>query len=108
MMPISCFSRIAATVALLGTLTFAGKRASAQDVPIYTPANAPATPRLDALSPKESVSQYGITWTFDKPAPVGQFVNGDWYVVGPVTVTAIDPKPLFGDEVKNPTDDEQK
>ncbi len=22
-----------------------------------------------------SVTQYGITWTFDKPYPVGQFVN---------------------------------
>jgi len=48
---------------------------------------------------KPSVSQYGITWTFSKPVPVGQFVNGDYYVVGPVTVTAIDPKPLRGAEV---------
>ena len=30
----------------------------------------------------ESVSQYGITWTFDKPARAGHFVNGDWYVSG--------------------------
>jgi hypothetical protein len=41
-----------------------------------------------------------ITWTFDKPARVGQFINGDYYVVGPVTVTLIDPKPLWGDEIK--------
>ncbi|HUC20452.1 MAG TPA: hypothetical protein VMR98_03090, partial [Candidatus Polarisedimenticolaceae bacterium] len=27
-----------------------------------------------------SVSQYGITWTFDKTYPCGQFVNGDWWV----------------------------
>lgn len=36
-----------------------------------------------------SVSQYGITWTFSEDRPVGQFVNGDWWVVGPVTITAI-------------------
>ena len=28
-----------------------------------------------------SVSQYGITWTFDKDYQVGQFVTGDYYVV---------------------------
>ena len=28
-----------------------------------------------------SVTQYGITWTFDADYPVGQFANGDWYVV---------------------------
>jgi hypothetical protein len=29
-------------------------------------------------------AEYGITWTFAQPARVGQFVNGDWYVVEPV------------------------
>ena len=48
---------------------------------------------------QDSVSQYGITWTFEKKAPVGQFVNGDYYVVGPVTVVNIDPRPLYDDEV---------
>lgn len=38
-----------------------------------------------------SVSQYGITWTFDKEYPVGTFVNGDWWVVGPVVITAMTP-----------------
>jgi hypothetical protein len=36
-----------------------------------------------------SVSQYGITWTFDRAYTCGQFVNGDWWVVGPVKITAI-------------------
>ncbi|MCE9612839.1 MAG: hypothetical protein K8T26_01095 [Lentisphaerae bacterium] len=36
-----------------------------------------------------SVSQFGITWTFSADRPVGQFVNGDWWVLGPVTVTSI-------------------
>jgi hypothetical protein len=69
---------------------------------IYTKDNAPQTAKLEDLPLKESVSQYDITWTFDKPARVGQFVNGDWYVVGAVTVKTIDPKPLWGDEVKEP------
>jgi len=66
---------------------------------IYNGSNAPETPRLEDLPLKESISQYGITWTFDKPARVGQFINGDWYVVGLATVRAIEPKPLYGSEI---------
>jgi hypothetical protein len=39
----------------------------------------------------DHVSQYGITWAFDKPYPVGQFVNGDYWVVGPVTIVGVSP-----------------
>jgi hypothetical protein len=73
--------------------------ATNRPVVLYTKDNAPSARTLDSLPMKESVSQYGITWTFDKPARVGQFINGDWYVVGPVTVQAIDPKPLYGKEI---------
>ncbi|MHC4253633.1 MAG: hypothetical protein ACYS9X_31325 [Planctomycetota bacterium] len=52
---------------------------------------ARAEARLEA-----SVAQYGITWTFAAPARVGRFVTGDWWVVGPVTVTSIDPAPAEG------------
>jgi len=38
-----------------------------------------------------SVSQYGITWTFDHEYQVGQFVNGDWWVVGPISIVAMSP-----------------
>ncbi len=38
-----------------------------------------------------SVSQYGITWTFDRAYPVGQFANGDYWVVGPVSITGMSP-----------------
>jgi hypothetical protein len=38
-----------------------------------------------------SVSQHGITWTFSADRPVGQFANGDWWVVGPVTIVHISP-----------------
>jgi len=70
-------------------------------VVVYTKDNAPATPKLAALPLKEIVSEYGITWTFEKPARAGQFLNGDWYVVGPVTVVKIDPAPRYGNEVAN-------
>jgi hypothetical protein len=40
-----------------------------------------------------SITKDGVTWTFSAPVPVGQFVNGDYYVVGPVTVIAISPEP---------------
>lgn len=36
-----------------------------------------------------SITQYGITWTFDADYTVGQFVTGDYWVIGPVTVTDI-------------------
>ena len=68
-------------------------------VVVYAKDNAPATLKLDALPLKESVSEYGITWTFEKPARVGQFINGDFYVVGPVTVVKIDPVPRYGKDV---------
>ena len=37
------------------------------------------------------ISQYGITWYFDRAYPYGQFANGDYWVVGPVTITRITP-----------------
>lgn len=38
-----------------------------------------------------SVSQWGITWRFTQSKQVGQFCNGDWWVVGPVTIDLISP-----------------
>jgi hypothetical protein len=79
--------------------TVAADTIPTRPVVIYTRANVPSTPRLEDLHLRESVAQYGITWTFEKPARVGQFVNGDWHVVGPVTIKAIDPQPLYGSEI---------
>ncbi|MDB5260731.1 MAG: hypothetical protein JWQ14_12 [Adhaeribacter sp.] len=42
---------------------------------------------------RQEISQYGITWTFDKPVQSGQFITGDWWIVGPVTITKITPVP---------------
>ena len=105
--------RVVAMLALCGSLGApawgqatppAAPAPAALPVVIYTKDNAPKAPKLEALPLKESVSQYGITWTFEKPARVGQFINGDFYVVGATTVKMIDPKPLFGDEVKDTID----
>ncbi|MBL9078281.1 MAG: hypothetical protein JNL08_12295 [Planctomycetes bacterium] len=38
-----------------------------------------------------NVGQWGITWQFSQPRQVGQFCNGDWWVIGPVTITNISP-----------------
>jgi hypothetical protein len=42
---------------------------------------------------RSEVTQHGITWTFAQKTPVGRYVTGDWWVVGPVTVTAVTPAP---------------
>ena len=40
-----------------------------------------------------SITQYGITWTFDRAYPTGVFVTGDPWVVGPVTIVSVTPAP---------------
>ena len=42
---------------------------------------------------RKEISQYGITWTFDKPVKSGQFITGDWWVIGPVSIIKVDPEP---------------
>ena len=54
-----------------------------------------------SLVNRSSVTKDGITWTFSQSVPVGQFVNGDYYVVGPVTVTSIVPRPTTSKPYKN-------
>lgn len=51
------------------------------------------THALPAAESASNVSRHGITWTFDKAYPVGQFINGDWWVVGPVKIVKVDPAP---------------
>ncbi len=52
------------------------------------PENAAAPP-----AQVKTITQYGITWTFEQEVPAGQFVTGDWWVVGPVTVVSVSPAP---------------
>lgn len=35
----------------------------------------------------QEVEQYGITFQFSAPQTVGQFANGDYWIVGPITLT---------------------
>lgn len=44
-----------------------------------------------------------IVWTFSASHEVGQFANGDWWVVGPVTITSISPFVIEGDRHRNGT-----
>lgn len=58
-----------------------------------------------------SITQYGITWTFDKNYEIGQYCTGDYWVKGPVTVISIsndwhihgfDPEPGHDGSMLNP------
>ena len=81
----------------VGTLlwTNPAQRSQAGDfqVQFYSSVNPPPTPVLEELPLLSQIVQDGITWTFSQPQRVGRFVNGDHYVVGPVTVVEIQPLP---------------
>jgi hypothetical protein len=55
------------------------------------------TPSDDGIAPDgtepttDRIEQYGIAWTFESPVPYGQFANGDYWVLGPVVITAVTP-----------------
>lgn len=40
---------------------------------------------------ERQISQFGITWTFNRDYTLGQFANGDYWILGPVTIISIDP-----------------
>jgi len=42
-----------------------------------------------AVTKANSITRHDITWIFDKDYPVGEFVNGDPWVIGPVKIVAI-------------------
>jgi hypothetical protein len=65
------------------------------------PPPPPPPPPPPAPGTASSISKDGITWTFSQAVPVGQFVNGDYYVVGPVTITTIDPAPTTSAPFEN-------
>ncbi len=64
---------------------------------------------LNAQAEKtDTITQYGITWKLNAPAEVGQFVTGDYYVVGNCEVVAITPPPgngRNGSELNPPLND---
>ncbi len=56
-----------------------------------------------------TVTQYGISWSFADTELIGQFVNGDYWVIGPVDIVSIDPAPtnvsgrIMNGSMLNPT-----
>lgn len=55
--------------------------------------------RAWAATSHDFISQHGITWTFDQAYSAGQFANGDWWVLGPITVTDITPRSVVTNAV---------
>lgn len=43
-----------------------------------------------------SITQYGITWTFDRAYEAGRYITGDWWVKGPVTLISVSPPQITG------------
>ena len=64
---------------------------------LMSSANALETPKdfkeglQGSIQTTTSINQHGITWTFAKPVQSGQFVNGDYWVIGPVNIIGISP-----------------
>ena len=46
----------------------------------------------DTINTTTNITQYNITWYFSEPVQYGQFANGDYWVIGPVTITNITPE----------------
>jgi hypothetical protein len=67
---------------------------------------AQAGPRSSVTYTAPSGSAFSITFTFNQQYTCGQFANGDWWVLGPVTITAITPAYTTGRNgwQVNPTD----
>ncbi len=57
----------------------------------------------DAVFMTDELTQFGITWKFDKEYRAGRFITGDWWVVGPVNVVSVSPAPSVApaDELNN-------
>jgi hypothetical protein len=60
--------------------------------------DGPVDPRPDdgtesdiPVETTDRIEQYGIAWVFEAPVPYGQFANGDYWVLEPVTITSITP-----------------
>lgn len=58
--------------------------------PTPVPTKVPELP-TEVANKCSSISQYGITWVFDKTYDCGTFANGDYWVVGPVKIMKMTP-----------------
>jgi len=56
---------------------------------------------ISSAAMNSTITRHSITWTFDKQYEAGQFVNGDWWVVGPAKVISISPHTKDGRDGSN-------
>jgi hypothetical protein len=92
---------LAITLSLASCQTNSGASNAAADTSKSAQAAVSVTPADPPAGTAASISKDGITWTFSQAVPVGRFVNGDYYVVGPVTITAISPAPTTSSPYEN-------
>lgn len=45
--------------------------------------------------PVLSIARHGITWFFSSEVEAGQYANGDWWVIGPVSIVGITPQSIL-------------
>jgi len=74
--------------------------ATATDIAMVTEKGV-VTNEPEVISKASSLTQFGITWFFDKEYQVGTFANGDYWVLGPVEIVKITPQSLSGERVMN-------
>ena len=58
-------------------------------------------PAAEDAGTAQSLTQHGITWNFDQEYRYGTYANGDYWVVGPVTITDIDPSSVSAETAKH-------
>ncbi len=88
----SITATLAAAVLLSAGFYFYGSASPVQEVVAGDP---DAAEKKAAVEMREQVERHGITWTFDQEYPVGQYVNGDYFVVtDTLVIVAINPPSL--------------
>jgi hypothetical protein len=82
------FAKAAALIVFIfGLLSCSGSG----DDTIHNSDNEENEPAPSNPGDTRQISQYGVTWTFAQDVPYGRFANGDYWVLGPVTIIEIDP-----------------
>jgi hypothetical protein len=81
--------------------TYQVKATSVADSTKSAVASVTVTTPLPPPGTASSITKDGITWTFSQAVPMGQFITGDYYIVGPVTITAISPAPTTSAPYEN-------
>ena len=81
------------TKAKLNEFFAAGKfKSVSSGVPVSHGSPHTCTSVTDSTNVVDSTgTNTSITWTFQGAPTCGQFVNGDWWVIGPVSITSITP-----------------